>query len=97
MFTHTPTPYFLIEHSDRWTIQTRPDGAGLCVAQQYADSDLATGAFIVRACNSHDDLLAAAIEASRLLSGSLNYEEGDEETVAAVEALNKAIDKARLK
>lgn len=38
---HTPEPWFVVAHPDgTWTIQSREEGAGECIAQKYGDSPL---------------------------------------------------------
>lgn len=56
-FTYTPTPYYVVKHTDGWTIQTRANGVGYCIAQQYCDSSLENAQFIVTACNHHQPLV----------------------------------------
>jgi len=69
--TSEATPYYVVEHHDGWTIQTREGGGGACVAQQYANSSIGTARFIATACNHHNRLVASL---QRLLE---RYESGN--------------------
>lgn len=53
---HTPGPWFTVDHSDGWTIQTKPEGVGYCIAMQYGDSPKENAILLSAA----PDLLAAA-------------------------------------
>lgn len=57
--SYQATPYYVVEHPNGWTIQTRENGVGACVAQQYADSSIGTARFIVSACNHHNRLVTS--------------------------------------
>lgn len=63
---HTPGPW----HAEEWTCHApttvrAADGVVVaeCATGRAIDNAIADAAFIVRACNSHDDLLAALREA----------------------------------
>lgn len=68
---HTPTPWYKVqEFANRWAIEYRKDGfvplslakitITCCEVSGGKDEEnSANAAFIVRACNSHDDLVAA--------------------------------------
>jgi hypothetical protein len=46
----TPGPWFRVNHpGGAWTLQTKPTGAGLCIAQQYAGSPDEVADFIAAA------------------------------------------------
>lgn len=51
-------------------------------------------AIVVRAVNTHEDLVKALKECSTLLSSSLNYDEGDPDTMMAVKFADDAVAKA---
>lgn len=84
MLPHTPTPW---EHGQYlWSI----DAEGIEVAQANTVED---AAFIVRACNAHEDLLAAceALEASLLAA----FEEKPKLFEQAITLAHAAIAKAK--
>lgn len=64
---HTPTPYRaeisdrLSDSSDCWVIDS--EAGSIAEMMCPADVEEATAKFIVRACNSHDDLVEAVKEA----------------------------------
>ena len=64
---HTPTPWFAVRNSKYWEINTgdcdySPSIAECCPSKCKwgEDVEAANAAFIVRACNSHEALLAFA-------------------------------------
>ena len=61
MSEHTPTPYDFIPDlaSGNTKIWADRECLGIIYQQGYPDSSAENADFIVRACNSHDDLLAA--------------------------------------
>ena len=71
---HTPGPwvwheqgeaneYCLLASGQKWVIAFRQNG------ELMPERQRANAAFIVRACNSHDDLLAALVGAEAFMSG----------------------------
>lgn len=65
MSEHTPTPYDFIPElsSGNTKIWADRECVGIIYQQGYPDSSAENAEFIVRACNSHNGLLAALEEA----------------------------------
>lgn len=95
MSEHTPTPYDFIPDlaSGNTKIWADRECLGIIYQQGYADSSTENAEFIVRACNSHDDLLAAL----KHCRDTINFTPPNHFTSrhkASVSRANKAIAKA---
>ena len=100
--THTPTPWFAVIDSTEdgnppiWSIQTSeeiPDEEDNTIAGIWGteEIDAANAAFIVRACNAHDDLVTAAERIIETMNGRVH----SNGALGALMQLNKALAKAR--
>ena len=66
MSKHTPTPWTVAKH-ERGLV--RAQGRTIVVVRETGNQDIdANAEFIVRACNAHEDLLAALKEIERSLA-----------------------------
>ncbi len=97
---HTPTPWGILQVCDEVYIQ--PKGNEVLgghyhtqdILKMTAKRDYANAAFIVRACNSHDELVAAAQKALDFIQ-SLPYEPAIAASTKAQDALVDALAAAK--
>ena len=79
---HTETPWVVHEGVagsgpwDRLTVETEGGALVICEVNRMIDAGLANAAFIVLACNAHDGLVAALIDALALLDRPILDETG---------------------
>jgi hypothetical protein len=57
MSEHTPTPW-TIDQNAAWNIKSEARDVGLCYGALTTEGRNADAAFIVQACNAHDELVA---------------------------------------
>jgi|HubBroStandDraft_6_1064221.scaffolds.fasta_scaffold981965_3 hypothetical protein len=84
----TPGPWFVVTHGKlrSWTIQTKKDGAGRCIAQDYGIETNMNNAMLIAAAPE----LYAALEALLLrLYITAEIRDGDKELRAQAEAALK--------
>lgn len=95
---HTPGPWksVISEHTSEPVVR-EPQGETVAVCCEILEGEAeANAAFIVKACNSHDELLSAAETAAEIIRGSY----GQEDSLLpcdcqAVNVLERAIRKAK--
>ena len=69
--THTPTPYYLTKTKEHIVIQSSKinEDNFVCYMQEPIKQDLINAKFIVKACNSHDELVEALKNIQKLVIG----------------------------
>ena len=102
--THTPTPWvirtFPYGKGGSWVMSNTPDGptgqvfADLIASPTTSKNSDANMAFIVRACNAHEDLLAACKTFAERLDYLQELWGAEGFTTASVQKLREAIAKA---
>lgn len=93
MSKHTPVPWFSLS-GGYISASVGPDWYSKLVARTQSaieEDGRANAAFIVRACNAHDDLLEACKEAAEWLESGAN---GDAWALAPAKTLRAAIARA---
>jgi hypothetical protein len=96
---HTPTPW-IVDESDQdfdQIISRTEEGLEVLVADVYGDIETskANAAFIVRACNSHDALVAVGTRIAKYFDGTSGSDFPACLPIAVIDELRAAIKLAR--